>query len=118
MEETELTNNLEEKFHDGPFGPVEFGCFEIEEEEKTILFINHFKVHKDYQGHGYGKETLKKVLDYISQDDRIDKISMSIGGGEVSKEFFEKIGFSDVELKSDGMVTAVEDVSELRKRLN
>lgn len=118
MNKEDIVEEFEDEFHNGPFGPVEFGCTITENNDQKTISIYHFKVHKDYQNHGYGKETLRKVIEKSLEYDEIENIEITIGGGEDTKAFLEIIGFSNVELGSNGSVRAIEKVSELENKQN
>jgi len=64
VDKTELVDKIEARCHDGPFGPVEFGCTICSKGryDLPILSVYHMKVHDEYQGHGYGRKTLSKAI--------------------------------------------------------
>jgi hypothetical protein len=68
--------------------------------EKGVAKIDHFEINEDIRGHNYGSiaiETLKRVA---LQREGIEKIIISIGGGEKTEEFLKSNGFEITERRS------------------
>lgn len=117
MDKEELSNKIEQKCHDGPFGPVEFGCTISESSDELVLSIYHMKVHEEYQGHGYGKRTLGRAVQ-IASDNGVEKVEVTIGGGMDTREFLKRAGFKDVKVGSDESVRASQSTKEIHSVLN
>lgn len=116
MDKKQLSDKIEKKCHDGPFGPVEFGCTILEDSDKLTMSVYHMKVHNDYQGHGYGRDALDEAVKLASENN-IDTIEITIGGGEQTERFLKKVGFENVIIKPEGGVRARQSIQDIRRSL-
>lgn len=117
---SELSKLIEDKCHDGPFGPVEIGVTEeIGVNDNNVLVIYHLKVHSEYQGHGYGKDTIKKIIGIIkNHKSQVDTIAVNIGGGDDTCEFLKRCGFKIENMSEDGSVSASAKIEDIEKAVS
>lgn len=65
-----------------------------EDEEEKELMIWRMMVDKDYQGQGYGKAIVEKVMEMFESDDRFDVlIADYVKGNDVMGKLLESLGF-------------------------
>lgn len=65
-----------------------------EDEEEKELMIWRMMVDKDYQGQGYGKAIVEKVMEEFEADSRFDVlIADYVKGNEVMGKLLESFGF-------------------------
>src|SRR5699024_11049261 len=65
-----------------------------EDEEEKELMIWRMMVDKDYQGKGYGKAIVEKVIEQFEADDRFEVlIADYVKGNEVMGKLLESLGF-------------------------
>lgn len=56
--------------------------------------FSQFFIDKRYQGHGYGKEAAKAVLELMKKDGKYKKVTLCyIDGNEAARKMYESLGF-------------------------
>lgn len=56
--------------------------------------FSQFFIDKRYQGHGYGKEAAKAVLELMKKDGKYKKVILCyIDGNEAARKMYESLGF-------------------------
>lgn len=75
--------------------PVGFTMYGIEEEDNS-LWIIRMMIDEEFQGKGYGRETLQAVVEYIKSRSFIKEIYLSfVPGNDTAKKLYESFGFKD-----------------------
>jgi len=75
--------------------PVGFAMYGIEEEDNS-LWIIRMMIDEEFQGKGYGRETLQAVVEYIKSRNFIKEIYLSfVPGNDTAKKLYESFGFKD-----------------------
>ncbi|KRN57853.1 GNAT family N-acetyltransferase [Carnobacterium divergens] len=73
-------------------------CLYIEDTDEQCYTIWHFFIDKTYQGKGYGKEAIKRVIDLIEKEPplKTNKIALTVEDeNTVAKKLYESVGFYD-----------------------
>lgn len=77
--------------------PVGMGLYHDDPELKAYIFSELF-IDARYQGKGYGKETIRLVLDAMKADGRYHKVILCyIEGNEAAKRLYEYFGFVETD---------------------
>jgi len=75
--------------------PVGFTMYGIEEEDNS-LWIIRMMIDEEFQGKGYGRETLQAVVEYIKSRNYVKEIFLSfVPGNDTAKKLYESFGFKD-----------------------
>lgn len=70
--------------------------FNIKEES---IFIVRFMIDENFQGKGYGKKSLEKIIDYLKKN--YDKKNIEIStDSEIALKLYKKCGFEEVNDKN------------------
>lgn len=87
-----LTNAFIICFDEKPVGQIRI---HIEKNDGIISY----SIDKNYRGHGYGSETLKKIIDEIKEREiKVDKLIGKVKNGNIcSRKAFQKAGYKSVE---------------------
>lgn len=73
-----------------------------EDEEEKELMIWRMMVDKEYQGKGYGKAIVEKVMEMFESDDRFDVlIADYVKGNEVMGRLLRSLGFEEQEFDEE-----------------
>lgn len=73
-----------------------------EDAEKKELMIWRMMVDKDYQGKGYGRAIVEKVMEMFESDDRFDVlIADYVKGNEVMGTLLRSLGFEEQEFDEE-----------------
>jgi diamine N-acetyltransferase len=73
--------------------PVGFVMLDDNEQEEDY-FLWRFMIAEPYQGRGYGREALRRLVEYVKTRPGAKELSVSCGQGEGSPEgFYLKLGF-------------------------
>lgn len=85
-----------------------------EDEEEKELMIWRMMVDKDYQGQGYGKAIVEKVMEGFEADSRFDVlIADYVKGNDVMRKLLESLGFEYGEFDEENN----EHVMKMKKTL-
>ncbi len=69
----------------------------FDDPEQESYDFSQILIDKRYQGRGYGKETVKLVLEQMRQDGKHGKVTTCyVEGNDVSRKLFEQFGFVEV----------------------
>lgn len=64
--------------------------------EDECYIISELLIDEKYQGHGYGKESVKIALENMRKDGRYKKVNLCyIEGNDAAKNLYEKFGFKE-----------------------
>jgi len=75
-------------------------CPELEAFDFSQLFID-----ERYQGRGYGKAAVKRVLDILKHDGQYRKVVLCyIEGNNAAKKLFEQYGFEEIDRNEDEII--------------
>lgn len=82
-------------------GVVGFILLDEDEEEKELM-IWRMMVDKDYQGQGYGKAIVEKVMEEFEADSRFDVlIADYVKGNDVMGKLLRSLGFEEQEFDEE-----------------
>jgi len=57
-------------------------------------WIDRIMIDKDYQGKGYGKEAMLKLIDIVTDKYQVDDVYLSLyDDNKVARQLYERIGF-------------------------
>lgn len=63
-------------------------------EENQSYFVWEFMIDEAYQGKGYGRESLKKVIEWVKEQRNVTSLVTTYKmGNEVAKHLYESMGF-------------------------
>ena len=75
--------------------PVGFTMYGIEDEDNR-LWIIRMMIDEEFQGKGYGRETLLALVEYIKSRNYVKEIFLSfVPGNDTAKKLYESFGFKD-----------------------
>ncbi|NOS84274.1 MAG: GNAT family N-acetyltransferase [Ignavibacteria bacterium] len=75
--------------------PVGFTMYGIEDEDNS-LWIIRMMIDEEFQGKGYGRETLQAVVEYIKSRNYVKEIFLCfVPGNDTAKKLYESFGFTD-----------------------
>ena len=75
--------------------PVGFTMYGIEDEDNS-LWIIRMMIDEEFQGKGYGRETLLALVEYIKCRNYVKEIFLSfVPGNDTAKKLYESFGFKD-----------------------
>lgn len=84
--------------------PVGFAMYGIEDEDGS-LWIIRMMVDEEFQGKGYGRETLQSLIDYIKSRNFVKEIFLSfVPGNDTAKKLYESFGFKDTGRFEEGEI--------------
>lgn len=84
-------------------------CFSYEKEQ---LYLCRLMIDEKHQGKGYGLGALNEIKNLAIQDEKINKIKLSVEPeNEKAMKIYKKFGFKDMGYLEDG-----EEVFELKIR--
>lgn len=76
--------------------PIGFAMIGAYNEERKYIWLDRFMIDGQFQGRGYGKKFLAKILTFIQSNWIVDDIVLSIEkDNQVAKIFYEKFGFKN-----------------------
>ena len=77
-----------------------YDCPDLEAYNFSQLFID-----ERYQGRGYGKETVRLVLDAMKKDGKYSKVDLCyIEGNDAAQKLYESFGFVEIDRDEDEIV--------------
>ena len=75
--------------------PVGFAMYGIDDDDNT-LWIIRMMIDEEFQGKGYGRETLLALVEYIKSRNYVKEIFLSfVPGNDTAKKLYESFGFKD-----------------------
>ena len=86
-----LINNKMNNFYAIYYDNIAIGLIYFYKIKKTI-WINSFMIDKKYQGKGYGKKSLIKLLNFIKSNYEFNKIELSTCN-PIAMKLYQNIGF-------------------------
>lgn len=65
-------------------------------EDESVAVINHLILSKEYRGQGYGSFVIETAKRIAFETHNVERLEVSIGGGERTEEFLKQNGFEIV----------------------
>jgi len=83
--------------------PVGFALYVRDDEDDRVQWIKRFMIDKNYQGRGFGKVALVKLITLITEGERCEEIKLTVvPENTVAQGLYESVGFINTRDMHDG----------------
>ncbi|MBA3806486.1 MAG: GNAT family N-acetyltransferase [Acidobacteria bacterium] len=80
-----------------------FALYACDEDNASIQWVKRFMIDKKYQGRGFGKPALLKLIALIRESERCEEIKLTVTPeNAVARKLYESVGFFNTEDMHEG----------------